>query len=82
MTYKEILKTFPDTEAIKVDDFDSCVIGYDYANDKLIYSMQSMIDLCLERDMEHQDALDYLNHNVWSAWVGHKTPIFNYDIKY
>lgn len=82
MTLQEILKVFPDTEAIKVDDYDSCVMGYDYVNDKLIYSMQQMIDLCLEQGLEHQDALDHLNHNVWNAWVGHKTPIFNYDIIY
>ena len=74
----QIIEIYDDEEFLKADGFDEAIIGLDEAAMRLIYSVKKCIDI-LARDMSKEDALEYLNYNVISAYVGEKTPIWCQD---
>jgi len=45
--------------------------------DAFVYDRQKMIEIAV-RDMEmtEEDAIEYLEYNVWGAYVGEHTPIY------
>jgi len=72
-----IVENFPDEDILKADGFDSAVIGIDITTMRLIYSKLQCIEvLILEEDMAYEEALEYLEYNTFSAYVGEKTPIW------
>jgi hypothetical protein len=74
----EIIELYDDEEFLKADGFDEAIIGLDEATMRLIYSVKKCIAI-LARIMSKEDALEYLNYNVISAYVGEKTPIWCQD---
>lgn len=62
-----------------MDGFDEALIGFSQRiNEPLlaVYSWEKMIDLCIKRDkMEHEEAVDYVQYNCISAWIGDETPV-------
>jgi hypothetical protein len=77
MTLNEIIEKYPEEEFLKVDGFDNAVIGVQPISLRLIYDKELMVMSLLEtEDMELIDALEYLDFNVFSAYVGEKTPIY------
>jgi hypothetical protein len=64
-------------EAVVWDGFDEALIGYGSrcAMDTVaIYDYNKMIEI-LMREMLEQDAIEYLEFNIMSAWIGEGTPI-------
>lgn len=63
---------------LKADGFDAAIIGIDfnYEPAKLVYSKQAMIEVLIEDGMSLDDAIDYLEYNVFFAYVGEGTPIY------
>lgn len=45
---------------------------------RLIYSVSKCIEI-LSKDMSEEDAVEYFNFNVSSAYLGEKTPIWCLD---
>ena len=75
MTRRELIAEL-NPETIVWDGFDDAIIGYDMREWKAIYDEAKMADILMERDgMTHEDATDYLDYNVLSAYVGEYTPI-------
>jgi hypothetical protein len=74
----QIIELYDDEEFLKADGFDEAIIGLDEATMRLIYSVKKCIAI-LARDMSKEDAIEYLNYNVISAYVGEKTPIWCQD---
>jgi hypothetical protein len=64
---------------ILMDGFDEALIGFSQRiNEPLlaVYSWEKMIDLCIKRDkMEYEEAVDYVQYNCISAWIGDETPV-------
>jgi len=64
---------------ILMDGFDEALIGFSQRiNEPLlaVYSWEKMIDLCIKRDkMEYEEAIDYVQYNCISAWIGDETPV-------
>ena len=61
------------------DGFENAIIGLDVANDvfRVIYDRQKMIDILVHGDgMPIDDAIEYLEFNVWNTYVGEGTPIY------
>jgi hypothetical protein len=61
------------------DGFEEAVIGTNYTNGvrKVVYDMDLMIRVLMERDeMTEEDAIEYLEYNVWNTYVGEGTPIY------
>jgi hypothetical protein len=74
MTPDEI-KELADPEAIQWDNFDDALIGVD-RDGKLVYDIDKMIKVLVTKDgMSEEDAIEYLDFNVFGAYVGELTPI-------
>jgi hypothetical protein len=77
MTLEQILEEFPDEKFLKADGFDDAVVGIEFNTMRLVYDKNKMIHILIENDgMDYEDALEYLEFNTWSAYVGEKTPIY------
>lgn len=63
-----------------VDGFESAIIGLDTSSEtfRVIYDREKMIDLLVGDEMSIEDAIEYLEYNVWNAYVGDGTPIYAY----
>jgi hypothetical protein len=62
---------------MKPDGFDEAIIGYEPSSGRLIYDRDKMVMIAVEdMEMDHQDAIEYLEYNVWGAYVGELTPIY------
>lgn len=76
---EKIVEWFPDEEILKADGFDEAVIGIDTNSMRLIYSYSLCVAVLVKDGMTEEDAIDYLEYNVVSAYVGEKTPIWCAD---
>jgi hypothetical protein len=62
---------------MKPDGFDEAIIGYEPNSGRLIYDRDKMVMIAVEdMEMDHQDAIEHLEYNVWGAYVGELTPIY------
>ena len=69
-------------EALIADGFDSAVIGVGYQGPKgpvAVYSFPKCIEALESEGMDHEEALEYFEFNVQSAWVGENGPIILYE---
>ena len=69
-------------ETLLADGFDDAIIGLDTSGDvyRVIYDRNKMVDVLMERDeMSLEEAVEYLDYNVFSAYVGEGTPIYGYE---
>lgn len=63
------------------DGFDDALIGvhFDRMNGihRIVYDSWKMVDVLCERDsMTRVEAIEYLDFNTWTAYVGKGTPLF------
>jgi len=77
MKLASILENYSHEELIKADNFDDAVVGIEVNTFRLVYSIDKMIAI-LTKDMSYEDAIEYLDFNVFSAYVGERTPIYIY----
>jgi hypothetical protein len=77
MKLASILENYSHEELIKADNFDDAVVGIEVNTFRLVYSIDMMIAI-LTKDMSYEDAIEYLDFNVFSAYVGERTPIYIY----
>jgi hypothetical protein len=75
-----ILENWPDEQLVIADGFDEAVIGIDVVGERIIYSVQKVLDILIERDgMDEQEAIDWYEYNMQSTYVGEHTPIWCED---
>jgi hypothetical protein len=74
----EIIEILDGEETLFADGFDDAIIGIDLNSMRVIYSISKCIEVLME-DMEEIDAIEHFDYNVFSAWVGEKTPIWCRD---
>jgi len=64
-------------QGLTVDGFDAAVIGHEPNQDVFVYDRQKMIEIAVNTmQMTEEDAIEYLEYNVWGAYVGEHTPIY------
>jgi hypothetical protein len=78
MKIDSIKEKYQGEEFLQADGFDMAIIGVDEMQMRLIYSVTNCIRILME-DMPEDEALEYFEHSVSSAYVGEKTPIWCYD---
>jgi hypothetical protein len=79
MKLANILENYSYEEFLKADGFDDAVIGVEVNTLRLVYSIDRMIAILTKDDeMSYEDAIEYLDFNVFSAHVGERTPIYIY----
>ena len=63
---------------IIMDGLNDAIIGIDYNNTKLIYSVKKCIEI-LGHKMPNADAIEFLEFNTFPLYCGPNTPIFCND---
>lgn len=78
----EIIEYYPNETFLKADGFDEAVIGVEVGDTmRLIYSVTLVIETLVSRDqMSIEDAIEYFEFNIRSAYVGSQTPIWCDDM--
>ena len=62
---------------MRPEGFDDAIIGIEPNTQQIIYDRDKMISIAVEdMEMDHQEAIEYLEYNVWGAYVGEFTPIY------
>ena len=75
----KILEFIDEEELLRADGFDNAIIGLDDRSMRLIYSKSLCINILISQGMPEEEALEYFEVNVSSAWVGDMTPIWCLD---
>lgn len=61
--------------ALLADGFDDCITGYE--DGKVVYSYESCVKTLMKsNDWDYRDAIEWMEFNVVSAYMGERTPIF------
>ena len=55
--------------------YDKAIIGVDDKN-RIVYDKHKMIEILMGQGMTDEEAIEFLEYNVWSAYVGEHTPIY------
>jgi hypothetical protein len=76
MTLTEIYEFYPDEHFMKADGFDDAIVGVEPTMMILVYDRNKMIEILKKQEMSEDDAIEYLEFNTWSAYIGEKTPIY------
>lgn len=66
-------------ETMLADGFEDAIIGLDTSNEvfRVVYDKDKMIDILIESDdMSYEDAIEYLEYNVFNTYMGEGTPIY------
>jgi hypothetical protein len=61
------------------DGFDDAIMGVDLNSEvpRVVYSVEKMVFILMRRDdMSEDEALEYLDFNVFQAYLGEGTPIY------
>ena len=67
-------------ESIIADGFDDAIIGLSW-DSKVVYDANKCIEVLMDEDeITYGDAVEFLEFNTFSAYVGENTPIFIYPI--
>jgi hypothetical protein len=60
---------------IKADGYDQAIIGVDIIAERIVYCKQKMVEI-LTQEMDEDEAIEFLEFNTWTAYVGEHTPIY------
>lgn len=69
-------------QTLFADGFNDAIIGLSeewMAIPRIVYSKVKMVDILIEEGMSHEEAVEYLEYNVWGAYVGEGTPVWVND---
>jgi hypothetical protein len=64
---QQILDNYPDQPFIILDGLDNAVIGVDQNAEKLVYSINDIVDCFVEQGMEPDEAIEYYEYNTARA---------------
>lgn len=65
------------------DGFDDAIIGMDMNSDvyRVVYGVEKMIFILMHQDsMTEEEAIEYLEYNVFSTYLGEGTPLYIYQM--
>ena len=67
------MEVLAEEECLTADGFDAALVGCTYgANVVAVYDIQRMIEVLVNEGMDHDDAVEFLEYNVVSAYLGEK----------
>ena len=72
----KILEHYPEEGYVKVDGFDSAIVGLASIG-CLVYSINGIIEILMSRNnWKYADAFDYFYYSIEASYHGDKAPIF------
>ena len=64
-------------EPLKADGFDDAVIGTCYNTGRIVYAIERMLVILMDRDdMSMEEAIEFFDFNIAGAYVGEMTPMY------
>ena len=64
-------------EPLKADGFNDCIIGNEYNTNRVVYSIERMLQILIDRDgMSMEEAIEFFDFNIGGAYVGEMTPMY------
>lgn len=67
-------------DMVVADGLDDAIVGVQEDTGIVFYSREKVIKILMERDeMSELDAIEFADYNIFSAYVGEKTPVFLHD---
>lgn len=74
---EKLIDWYPEQDLLIADGFNDAIIGIDESSLRVIYSVKKCIEiLCLDNDMDVDDAIEHFEYNVRGSYVGERTPIW------
>jgi len=74
---EKLVDWYPEQDLLIADGFNDAIIGIDESSLRVIYSVKKCIEiLCLDEDMDVDDAIEHFEYNVRGSYVGERTPIW------
>jgi len=71
------MEVLAEEECLTADGFDAALVGCTYGTNVVaVYDIQRMIEVLVNEGMDHDDAVEFLEYNVVSAYLGEKTPLY------
>ncbi len=67
MLLQQILDNFPDQPFVILDGLDNAVIGVDQNAERLVYSINDIVDCFVEQGMEPDEAIEFYEYNTARA---------------
>jgi hypothetical protein len=64
---QQILDNYPDYPFVILDGLDNAVIGVDQNAERLVYSINDIVDCFVEQGMEPDEAIEYYEYNTARA---------------
>lgn len=72
---EHLMEILAEEECLTADGFDDALVGCTYgANVVAVYDINKMIEVLICEGMDYDDAVEYLEYNVISTYMGEKTP--------
>ena len=73
-----IEENYPDETVLLADGLEEAFVGiaYQFNNAIAIYNKNKCIDIFVSSGMSYEEAIEYFDYNVQSAYVGENTPAF------
>ena len=79
MTIKDILEWYPENQFVRADGLDDAIIGVDEISLRLIYSQRKVKEILMRDGMSDEEAHEFYEYNIHSAYVGEGTQIWCSD---
>jgi hypothetical protein len=74
---EKLVDWYPEESLLIADGFNDAIIGIDESSMRVIYSVKKCIEiLCLDNDMDVDDAIEHFEYNVRGSYIGERTPIW------
>jgi formylmethanofuran dehydrogenase subunit E len=74
---EHLMEVLAEEECLTADGFDAALVGCTYGTNVVaVYDIQRMIEVLVNEGMDHDDAVEFLEYNVVSAYLGEKTPLY------
>ena len=64
---QQILDNYPDQPFVILDGLDKAVIGVDQNAERLVYSINDIVDCFVEQGMEPDEAIEFYEYNTARA---------------
>ncbi len=66
-----------ENKPLTADGLDAAIIGSEYHTHKVVYSIERILAILMERDgMTMEEAIEFFDFNIGGAYVGDMTPLY------
>ena len=71
------MEILEEEECLTADGFDDALVGCTYGSNVVaVYDINKMVEVLICEGMDYDDAVEFLDYNVVSAYMGEKTPLY------